>query len=339
MPELYPWLESPCRELGANAAQLPHALLLYGAQGIGKYALASKLAEILLCAQPNAPYACGRCSACLWLAAGTHPDFRVLRPDSERVDGDSADADAPATKKPKKKIPIEAIRELVAMLSLRAHRSRRVIVIEPAEAMTRDAANALLKTLEEPPALTLFILVSHRPGKLLATLRSRCRLITVKGPTATQAAAWLAGQNVDRPLERLAQSGGAPVLALNEASGEQDALREELTDALASGPDLRPLAAAERIAKASPADTLRWLQCWTHDLIAQKVAGTCRYNIDRAARLQALAAHVRLPALLRYQSGLTDAAWLIEHPLNMQLYFEQQLIGYAALFANESTYV
>lgn len=339
MADLYPWLEALCGQLGASPAQLPHALLLHGPEGIGKYALASRLSETLLCAQPNPPHACGQCSACLWLAAGNHPDFRVLRPDSERVDGESVDADGPAPKKPKKKIPIEAVRDLDPMLALTAHRSRRVIVIEPAEAMTRDAANALLKTLEEPPDNTLFILVSHRPGKLLATLRSRCRLIAVSGPALTDGAAWLAEKNVDRPLERLARSGGAPIMALKEASGEQDALREALTDALASGPGMRPLAVAERIAKAPPAETLRWLQRWTQDLIAQKVAGSCRYNIDRAAQLQALAAGVALPALLRYQRGLTDAAWLVEHPLNMQLYFEQQLIGYAAIFANESTYV
>lgn len=337
--ELYPWLKPLCEQLSAAPAELPHALLLHGPQGIGKFALATKLAETLLCAEPNPPHACGQCSACLWLAAGTHPDLRVLRPDSERADGDSLDSAGAPTKKPKKKIPIEAIRELVAMLALTAHRARRVIVIEPAEAMTRDAANALLKTLEEPPVNTLFFIVSHRPGRLLPTLRSRCRLIAVAGPAIADGAAWLTRQNVDRPLERLARAGGAPLLALKEATGGQDTLREAVVEALASGPDIRPLTLAEGIAKTAPADALRWLQCWIHDLIAQKVAATCRYNIERAAQLERLATQVALPALLRYQRGLTDAAWLVEHPLNMQLYFEQQLIGYAALFARESAYV
>lgn len=339
MSDLYPWLESLRAELSANPAQLPHALLLHGPQGIGKYALATTLAETLLCVKPKPAEACGHCSACLWLAAGNHPDFRVVRPDSERAEGEFADPDGVPAKKPKKKIPIEAVRELVTMLALTAHRSRRIIIIEPAETMTRDAANALLKTLEEPPAYTLFILVSHRPGKLLPTLRSRCRLIAVAGPAADDGAAWLARQNVDQPVERLAHSGGAPLLALKEATSDQDALREAVIEALASGPDIPALALAERIAKAPPPDALRWLQCWAHDLIAQKVADTCRYNIDRVAQLQRLAAQVALPVLLRYQRGLTDAAWLVEHPLNMQLYFEQQLIGYAALFTRESAYV
>lgn len=331
MPEIYPWLSATLAQLTAQGPSLPHALLLHGPRGIGKGMLATKLAEHLLCAAPNSAGGCGACTACIWLAAGTHPDFRLLRPESERDDEPAAAASS-SPKKPKTKIPIEQIRELVAILSLSAHRMRRVIIIDPAESMTRDAANAVLKTLEEPPADVLFILLSHRPGLLLPTLRSRCRMIAIAAPAADVAQAWLSEQHVDQAPQRLARNGGAPLLALEESANGQDELRTEVLEALAQGAQLRPIALAERIAKTPAADTLRWLQYWVHDLMAQKIAGSCRYNIDRVAQLEALAPRAELSRLLRFQRGLTDAARLIEHPLNMQLYFEQQLIDYSQLF-------
>lgn len=330
MSNLYPWLSATLGELTQAKEHMPHALLLHGPRGIGKGALAAKLAEILLCASPTAVAGCGTCPACRWLAAGTHPDFRLLRVDIKVND---VEADTGSQKKPaKKKISIEAVRELLDALALTAHRTRRVIVIDAAEAMTRDAANALLKTLEEPAQDVLFLLISHRPSLLLATLRSRCRLIAIARPTGAEASAWLAQQQVDHPAERLARNGGAPLLALEEARNGQDQLRTEVLDALARVAQFGPIAMAERLAKNAAVDTLRWLQYWAHDLMAQKVAGVCRYNLDRTAQLASLAQQIGLNGLLRFQRGLTEAARFIDHPLNMQLYFEQQLIAYAELF-------
>lgn len=314
--------------------QLPHALILHGARGIGKGALAAHIAQLLLCSAPTESGGCGTCAGCVWLAAGTHPDFSLLRVQDER-DTDKADA---GSKKPKKKIPIEAVRAVLETLALTAHRVWRVILIEPAEALTRDAANALLKTLEEPPAQVVFILVSHRPGLLLATLRSRCRLIAVPSPSTEQARTWLVQHKVTDALARLHRNAGAPLLALAEMTDAHEALRIEFIENLARGAKLRPIALAERIAKAPPADVLRWLQYWTHDLMTQKIAGMCRYNSDRAAQLASLARQIPLEALLNFQRGLTEAAWLVEHPLNTQLYFEQQLIAYAGLFEKQDTY-
>lgn len=316
--------------------QLPHALILHGARGIGKGALAAHIAQFLLCSAPTESGGCGTCAGCIWLAAGTHPDFSFLRLQDER---DTDKADAAGSKKPKKKIPIEAVRAVLETLALTAHRVRRVILIEPAEALTRDAANALLKTLEEPPAEVVFILVSHRPGLLLATLRSRCRLIAVPSPSAHQARTWLAQHKVTDALARLSRNAGAPLLALAEMTDTLEPLRIELIENLARGARFGPIALAERIAKAPPAEVLRWLQYWTHDLMTQKIAGMCRYNSDRAAQLAALAKQIPIEALLNFQRGITEAAWLVEHPLNTQLYFEQQLIAYAELFEKQSTYV
>ncbi|MGH8703846.1 MAG: DNA polymerase III subunit delta', partial [Burkholderiales bacterium] len=166
-------------QLAAKVGRLPHALLLHGAAGIGKLELAERFAQLLLCekrGQGRRP--CGACDGCRWFLGGNHPDARYVEPEAlarhapVEEEGDEVRSKAA---KPSTEIKIEQVRALADFVNLGSHRGgRRVSIIHPAEDMNAHAANALLKNLEEPPAGAVFVLVSHRPARLLPTIRSRC---------------------------------------------------------------------------------------------------------------------------------------------------------------------
>src|SRR3954471_4942060 len=221
---------------------LPHALLIHGAQGVGKLALAERIAQLVLCeAPPEAKKPCGQCDGCRWFLGGNHPDFRrvepeALMPAAEVEEG--GDAPAPARRaKPSFDIKIDQVRELADFLHIGSHRgARRVALVHPAEAMNPSAANALLKGLEEPPAAAMFILVSHRPSRLLATVRSRCVSLPVPIPAREAALEWLRADGLKDPERWLAYAGGAPLRAIAFAS--QAETLDRLMRSVASGADI-----------------------------------------------------------------------------------------------------
>ena len=179
---VYPWQQADWQRLQQMRERLPHAILFHGAEGTGKVAFAERFAASLLCEQPlDNGHACGACESCGWFAQYGHPDYRRVRPDALETDGgDDAEADDSAAKKssktPSKDIRIEQVRALAAFMNVSTHRSGlRVVLLYPAEALNSASANALLKTLEEPPPDTVFLLVTDRIDRLLPTILSRCR--------------------------------------------------------------------------------------------------------------------------------------------------------------------
>ncbi len=226
---MHPWNEPLLEQFRSRLERLPHALLVHGAPGVGKLALAERMAALLLCEHAEAARRpCGQCDGCRWLASGNHPDFRRIEPEAlarqpvESEEGEEGGAEAaPArrTRQPSLQIRIEQVRELADFLNLRSHRGRlRVALVHPAEDMNENAANALLKGLEEPPAGAVFILVSHRAARLLPTIRSRCVALAVPLPPKDAALKWLASQNVKEAERWLAYAGGAPLRALDYAA-------------------------------------------------------------------------------------------------------------------------
>ncbi len=209
----YPWHREQWRRVARARAsgRLPHALLLAGPPDLGKSAFSRRLAYALVCAEPDAAgEACGRCAACRQALAGSHPDLRILTPQEAG-----------------KQIRIDAVRSLTDASVLAAREGAyRVFLIEPADAMNRAAANALLKTLEEPSARAILILVSSHPDRLPATIRSRCQVLAFHIPAASEARDWLATktQSTEDLDELLAISGGVPLRAL--LAREQDWLEQ-----------------------------------------------------------------------------------------------------------------
>ena len=219
---MHPWNQALFESLKARAERFPHALLIHGARGAGKLALAEHTAQFLLCEDP-AHRPCGRCEGCRWFAAGSHPDFRRLEPEAlarESAVEPEEGGEAPTKRgKPSLQIRIEQVRELDGFLNVGSHRGRlRVALVHPAEDMNPNAANALLKGLEEPPEGAVFLLVSHRPSQLLPTIRSRCVALAVPIPPQEAALQWLAEQGAKNPERWLAYAGGAPLRALEYAA-------------------------------------------------------------------------------------------------------------------------
>jgi len=211
---MHPWNQPILDSLAGRLERLPHALLVYGPRGIGKLALAEKAAQLLLC--EGKPRPCGACEACRWLLGGNHPDFR-------RVEPEALWAEKP--EKPSIVIKVEQVRELADFLYIRSHRGRlRVALVHPAEDMNENAANALLKGLEEPPAGAVFILVSHRPAQLLPTIRSRCVAVPVGLPPKGAALEWLKAQDLKDAERWLSYAGGAPLRAVEQAARGKPAL-------------------------------------------------------------------------------------------------------------------
>lgn len=213
MAEVYPWQATLWQQL-AGRKQHAHAYLLHGPAGIGKRALAERLRALLLCQQPVGLAACGQCKGCYLLAAGSHPDNFVLEPE---------EAD--------KAIRVDQVRELVSFVVQTAQLGgRKVVLVEPAEAMNLNAANALLKSLEEPAGNTVLLLVSHQPSRLLPTVRSRCVQQACPLPSAADAVLWLQTALPESGAEQLQEllvlAGGSPLEALRLHGQGVQALRE-----------------------------------------------------------------------------------------------------------------
>ena len=328
---LYPWQSDDFQKLGQRAERLPHALLLRGVGGIGKGVFAQMLAQGLLCERPPAPLkACGACEACHWFEGGNHPDFRLLQPETAEGTDDTDGAE----KKKKRDISVAQIRSLGDFIHISAHRrGSKVVLIKPAEAMNVNAANALLKSLEEPPPATHFLLVADRPHLLPATVRSRCQQIALTPPTRQQALAWLEKNEVSHAELALAQAGGAPLLAAELSNAEYWAARQVFLDGLCARA-IDPLALAERCLDHPIPQLINWLQRWSYDLSMLGAGQALRYNPDRKEALSALSKCFDGLEVMRFHRELVRFQRIINHPLNPRLLLEDLLLRYARLVRN-----
>jgi DNA polymerase-3 subunit delta' len=275
--------------------------------------------------------ACGTCQACRWFALGNHPDFRVVEPEAlAETPAGEGEPPAKSAGAPSRQIKVDQIRELQGFLAVGTHRGgARVILVRPAEAMNAATANALLKSLEEPPPGTLFLLVSSAPDRLLPTVRSRCQRIAVLAAGADTALPWLAEQGLKDPEAKLRYAGRAPLAALEE-DGETARAREALTAALAR-PDATALELADACQGINPELVVGWLQKWVYDLVAVRSGSAIRYNVRQESAVQSIARGLPRAALLRFERSLSGARAVALHPLNARLFVEEICLRYAQL--------
>lgn len=280
----YPWLQPVWTRVAADRDALHHGLLISGVSGVAKLEFAVALAKLLLCSQPQTQ-SCDACRNCTLFEAATHPDFHMLTTESEARDGRNKLVaqycnryqDIAAREKrahPARVIPVDQVRRLIERFNMHPHIARRkVALIAPADRMNANAANALLKLLEEPPGDATLILVSATPGYLPATVRSRCLQIALPAPAATAARAWLQQHMPDTAppaavADELLGLGGpldAREMLRNDFLPAQTQLLQHIAD-LARG-KLPPLECAAKFGKHDFAALLQWLHRFSVALI------------------------------------------------------------------------
>ena len=321
---VYPWQDSLWQSL-AGRSQQAHAYLLHGPAGSGKRALVEHFAAFLLCKAPTDQQPCGQCSACKLYAAGTHPDLMRLEPEEEG-----------------KGILIASVRELVAkILQTSQQGGRKVVIVEPAEAMTTGSANALLKSLEEPAGSTVFLLVSHQFSFLLPTIKSRCVLQVCPLPTPEQSVQWLQQQHRELTAEQcqtvLALASGSPLNAQKLLSADVLAVREQVVNGVKQlfKQQSSPSDLAVAWAKMPPELLFDWFCQWAQLMLRYKVTtdDSALGLPDMAVVLKHVAPRAPLATLLQTQD------WLLEHrqkvlrrvPLRADLLLEGLLVRWQAL--------
>ncbi len=325
-----PW-QASLLSLWQRAGAGHHAWMLTSPAGNGLPQLARALAGAWLCEAPIDGVACGRCESCVWLTTGVHPDYREIAPQAPEEGSEVLS---------RQEIKVDAIRALAQWAVSSAHRKSKVVVIDPADAMNLQAANALLKLLEEPPRAVRFILTASDRRRLPATIVSRCVTRAVPIAPELEARAWIASQGIPAAqiLPLLAQAGGAPMLALTLADLQWQAQRSQFLSALARPAGLSALAQGDVLdglarpaRRAALSARLDWLCGWMHDLLAVRALGQARYNLDYNTEIEKIAKSIPAVASFRYYANLIERRRVVQHPLNPRLVLEAALIDYKAL--------
>lgn len=345
--DIFEWQREIWGVLLEYSDRLPHALLLIGREGVGKGVFAEALAARLLCETAQGKEgACGRCTGCQLLASGNHPDFRKVTLEEEDVE-DTSDVTSTKKAKSEKKtsprssqIKIHQIRSLEDFVYVGSHRQgRRLVIIDPADAMNVAATNALLKILEEPPEYVCFLLISSNERRLLPTLRSRCRQISFPMPAADTASRWLATQKIAKADRLLALASGSPLKALELGrDGVADIIDEAIAPLMQQGVDPLMVAAhwdglRRKYAGFNLETLVDSMQKWVYDLMRVKRTGGARYFIDRDKDLTAIAARSSELRLQRCYADLLKIRAVARHPLNELLLLEDMATRCLAGFA------
>lgn len=246
----------------------------------------------------------------------------------EPLTEDAGEEEGAAGKK-RAQITVEQVRALSEFLSVSTHRGGwRPVLLHPAEGLNPSAANALLKSLEEPPAHTIFILVGHRLHQILPTIKSRCQLLPLATPSREHARRWLDAQGLANAGLASAYSGGAPLTALTPPAENFWDMRQRFVRHLAA-PRLDALSAADECQDAGIPLVLEWLQKWTYDIAACRLGAGVRYNVDQEAAIGRLASGSNPIRVLRMHRELVRMQRHAHHPLNARLFVEQVLMSYA----------
>lgn len=314
----YPWQQALWDSFVGwmEKERLAHALLIGGPEGLGGLAMAQAMAHYLLCHAPMGPIACGKCRGCQLVVSETHPDLQVLQPE-----GTSA------------LIKIDQVRQMTEFLTKTAQQGgRKVVVLAPAEAMNHNAANALLKNLEEPSKDTFLLLVSPEPSRLLATIRSRCAKLTLTVPQADQAAAWLEKAGISSVEQLLADAGGEPLKVQRwyeqDFPAQQERMQQDLEDLTAG--KRSPLGIAKAWLEYGPVEAVDSLIVWVQSAIKRNQTGVAEVSRHKVA---GTLSGVPAQLLFRYRDKLIHCKkqLLSQNNPNLELLLDELLLDWAAM--------
>lgn len=316
-PSVAPWISAQARTL---LAQRGHAWLLAGPSGLGQYSLALELVRAWLCDAPTEQGACGACGSCHAIDVHAHADVCVLMPETVMLElgwplSEKAQSDIDDKKrKASKEIRVDAMRDAVEFSQRTSARGRgKAVLVFPAERMNNVTANALLKTLEEPPGDVKFVLASDAAHQLLPTIRSRCLWHSMVWPQEMASLAWLEAKGVQHAQSSivLRAAGGRPLDALLFAGTGRNAQAWPILPKAVARGDLSVLK------DWSPAQTVDALHKLCHDMLAVKVGAGPRF-FDPAD----LPAGGSIASLTAWSKSLAKSARTVEHPFNPGLMLE-----------------
>ena len=330
VPPVRPWIAEQTEQL---LKQRGHAWLVQGPSGLGQYSLGLALVRAWLCESPQKQGACGKCSSCHAIDVRTHADLCVLMPETQMLIlgwplSEKAQSEIDDKKrKPSKEIRVEAMRDTVEFAQRTSSRGRgKAVLVFPAEQMNTITANALLKTLEEPPGNVKFVLATESAHQLLPTIRSRCLGHTMHWPTPAVALAWMQSLGVPGAVaaQSLKAAGGRPddAMAFIE-SGRNPSVWTHLRTALSRG----DVAVFKDWTLPQVVDALQKL---CHDMMALQVNASARFFDAKD-----LGPPVTVDALTRWSQALTQTAKTVEHPFNAGLMLEA-LVNQATIALNSS---
>ena len=312
-----PWIQAQLRQL---LSQRGHAWLLHGPSGLGQYTLGLGLAQAWLCDRPTAEGACGQCESCHQVEVRAHTDLVVLMPETAMLElgwplAEKAQAELDDKKrKPSREIRVDAMRDTLEFAQRTSGRGRgQVVLVYPAERMNQVTANALLKTLEEPPGDLRFVLATEAAHQLLPTIRSRCQGHALAWPEPGEAIEWLQEEGVAAAAAAglLRAAGGRPEDALRLHQAGLDARTwSQWPKALVRGD-------TGVMAGWSPAQLVESLQKLCHDLLAVRSGAAPRF-FDAAD----LPAAGSIEGLTGWWRSLAETARTVEHPFNAGLMLE-----------------
>jgi DNA polymerase-3 subunit delta' len=311
-----PWINV---QLELLLAQKGHAWLLHGPSGLGQYALAFQLARAWLCENPGPAGSCGHCGSCHAVDVRTHADLCVLMPETTMLDAGWPLSEKAQTeiddkkRKPSREIRIEGMRDAIEFSQRTSARGRgKVVMVFPAEDMNAVTANALLKTLEEPPGDVKFVLASESAHRLLPTIRSRCLGHTMHWPDREASLEWLAHQGLGETDAQslLLASGGRPQDAMAFASAGREATH------WANFPTAMLRGDSAYVRDWTGPELLDSLQKLCHDAMALKVGAHPRFF---AAPTLSSAQNAQFSALSDWNAELTVARKTMDHPFNAGL--------------------
>ncbi|CAN1509502.1 DNA polymerase III subunit delta' [Methylophilaceae bacterium] len=326
MHSIYPWLKDAWIAIHQNN-KLPHALIFKGKEGIGKHDFAIAFAKSYLCQTLLPNYLpCEACPSCHWFP-DSHPDFKHIAP----IESEDDESSKRKTVR-KKNIAIHQIRELSEYLELSAHqeKGKRIVLIEPADSLNQSASNALLKILEEPPENTLFILVTSQAQRLIATIRSRCQLLDLRGPSLEEASVFLDEQKIAYEKSLLSFTGGSPFSAMKELENQSE--RNVITQLLSQGHKIDITKVNYTILTQGLDWTVNMIQKWAFDLLLSFHTQQSYYFKKEEARIYSQAKQLNLDALLLFTNELNELKKIASHPLNQELQLQNIFIKYKQIF-------
>lgn len=312
----YPWQEKQWQQLwqSVQAGRLPHALLLAGMAGTGKYAFAIHAAQAMLCqGVSSVGDACGTCHHCRLVITQAHPNIYYVTPEK---DGHAIKVDQ-----------IRELSEFVQQSSLKGE--YRFVMINPAHSMNINAANALLKTLEEPSSGAVIILISDQISHLPATIRSRCQRILFPRPDHQQALIWLKSQlppDQAQPEKLLRIAHGAPLAALALTQDDVMPLRDDIFQSLLKLAEKRadPLTLAAKWQKLDPIQWMEMISAWAADLVRLQFGAQTKQLINQDYEGMLSACAERMP--VKYNLRLLEDTLSAQRQMQTGINFNKQLL-------------